>query len=278
MLQNGSKFPAGNWEAMSRGRRFRERSLQINLNPQGVIAPALRAVQESVEIVSFCLNAMDHADLSRSPVRSGGRTAISFEGLSQVARQTGYKNWILSKGFHDLAKGIRLSLEEAYFYVGAVALFTGGNGVKKQLTMSEVERAFEDIRKKVGVAKCPQLMKRVNEGLTAPLHFENEFLSLQKTRNCLEHRNGVVGVPDLDQGTGTLVLSLPRLTLHGATEDTENYTWSVEAGALVSWQVVTHEQVFNLGDTITFNPDEFQDIGYGCWTFAQDLLSKLPQI
>ena len=50
----------------------------------------------------------------------------------------------------------------------------------------------------------------MNAGLTSPLEFVQEFLSIQTVRNSLEHRNGIVGKQDLDDGGSTLTLTFPR--------------------------------------------------------------------
>ena len=54
-----------------------------------------------------------------------------------------------------------------------------------------------------------------------PLHFEKEFFSLNKVRNYLEHRNGVVGQRDLDKTTGMLELSLPCLKIFAEQDGTD---------------------------------------------------------
>jgi len=55
-------------------------------------------------------------------------------------------------------------------------------------------------------------MAEISAGLTTPLAFSAEFLSIQKVRNCLEHRGGVVGVQDADID-GILRLSFPRFKI-----------------------------------------------------------------
>jgi hypothetical protein len=55
-------------------------------------------------------------------------------------------------------------------------------------------------------------MAEIKIGLTTPLAFGAEFLSIQKVRNCLEHRGGVVGTQDADID-GILRLSFPRFKI-----------------------------------------------------------------
>jgi hypothetical protein len=66
------------------------------------------------------------------------------------------------------------------------------------------------MRKPATRLSFPKLLDRVNAGLTSPLEFVQEFLSIQTVRNSLEHRNGIVGKQDLDDGGSTLTLTFPR--------------------------------------------------------------------
>jgi hypothetical protein len=38
------------------------------------------------------------------------------------------------------------------------------------------------------------------------------------------------------------------------------------------------EREFKLGERVSFNADEFHDIGFGCLTIANDLMNRLPQL
>jgi hypothetical protein len=96
--------------------------IAVTLNTYGVLATALRAIRENIDVVTFCLNAIEQGDLSRWPQDDMMRFALSFtDEVSAEARKAAYTHWLLSKGFQDLARGIHLMLEEAYFYNGMVA-------------------------------------------------------------------------------------------------------------------------------------------------------------
>src|SRR5437764_47230 len=92
--------------------------LNVTLQPDAVVAPAQRAIQESVETVDFCLGAIEKADLKKAPEGSGTGFGMRFSGpeISEAERKTQHSNWVLSKGFQELSRGIRAMLEEAYLY------------------------------------------------------------------------------------------------------------------------------------------------------------------
>jgi hypothetical protein len=91
----------------------------LTLHGDAVVAPALRAIEESVDVVSFCMRSLEKADLSKPQEFESSRFQMKFTGTNVGAeeRKTRYTNWVLSKGFQDLARGIRGMLEEAYFYI-----------------------------------------------------------------------------------------------------------------------------------------------------------------
>jgi hypothetical protein len=250
--------------------------LRITLNASGVIGPALRAIQQSVETVSFCLMAVETRDLSVSSQLDNSRFHLGFSGeMTPEQRKTTYTNWLLSKGFQELARGVREMLEEAFFYN---SMIQSADGLK---TWGEFQKQMQEVRNRAGRASFPDLMRWVNGGLTSPLHFEREFLSLQKVRNCLEHRNGVVSEIDVDEDTKTLRLALPCIKIfvmqEGAEEELKIGHY-VEANTMIGLKNVIEEREFKLGERVTFKPEEFHDIGFGCWAFTNDLSSKLPRL
>jgi hypothetical protein len=254
--------------------------LIITLNANGVVAPPLRAIEQTIEVVTFCLSVMEQSDLSEPPKLEAARFQMKFHReLSAEARKAAYTNWLLSKGFQDLARGIRQMLEEAFLFNSMVAIARAN--LSKAWTREELEPVTQNIRKRASNMKFPDLMTKVNKGLTAPLHFEREFLSLQKVRNCLEHRDGVVMEKDVNPETRVLRLGLPRAKIFyrdGGREIELRKETVVEKDTAVYFKNVIEERDFELGDRIIFKAEEFHDIGYGCWIFTNDLGSKLPQL
>jgi hypothetical protein len=52
----------------------------------------------------------------------------------------------------------------------------------------------------------------------------------------------------------------------------------VEKDVEVLTKVVITEREFKLGERVTFQADEFHDIGFGCWAITDDLVRRLPQL
>jgi hypothetical protein len=252
------------------------RHIVVTLNSAGVLAPALRAIRQTVDVVTFCLNAIAQGDLSGWPQDNMMRFVFRFEDeVPAEQRRAYYTHWLLSKGFQDLARGTRQMLEEAYFYNGIV------ERADELRTWAELQAAEQELREVATKMKFTQLLDEVNKRLTSPLHYERELMSLQQVRNCLEHRDGIVQERDLEPTTRVLRLRLPRLRLFCEDEGRKielGRDSRVEKGTELMMDVVVEEREFKLGERVTFNADEFHNIGFGCWRIADDLAHRLPQL
>ncbi|WP_143761356.1 hypothetical protein [Sphingobium chlorophenolicum] len=261
-------------------------TLNITLNPSGVAAPAQRAALISSEVVGTALRALAKDDLSR-PDMQGGHWGYQFNGLtmSDDERRETYQNWLLSKGFQDIARGIRETLEEAVLFISLAQ--------RKPCitTLEQFETDIAEIRANAAKPHFPKLLETVNAGLTEPLAFEAEFLSLQKVRNCLEHRGGCVGVRDID-ASGSLTLSFPRLRIFYRRGDTEVEvapgevidTHEINDPAHVGKEVpiyisrVTRVRTYALSEPVIISASDFYEIAMACHFFASDLTGKLPTV
>lgn len=223
-----------------------------------------------------------------APHLRGDFFTYQFNGLELTPdeRRAAYENWVLAKGFQDLARGVRESLEEAYFYLTMIQFPSGIT------TLEDIEKAMEDARVAANKLTFPALLEHVNEGLTERLAFDSEFLSLQKTRNCLEHRGGIVGAKDVEEDTGAMILSFPRFKMFymrgeeeveivpGEVIDTQQEDNPLGKGEMVRMlgKRVTRTKAYALADRVTFTANDFYEIAMACVLFGQDLASKLPTL
>lgn len=261
-------------------------ALQITLNPNGVAEPAQRVVIIASQIVGTALRALANDDLS-PPDMQGGHWGYQFNGLemTDAERRETYQNWILSKGFQDLARGVRETLEEAVFYLAMIKREPGVT------TLAKVEADMAAIRAAAAKLQFPKLLEDVNAGLSEPMAFDAEFLSLQKVRNCLEHRGGRVGVRDVDE-SGSMTLSFPRLRAFYQRGDAEIEIVPGEAidthdsgnpfgkseDVPIYMNRVTRTRTYALDEPVVISSSDFYEIAMACQLFASDVAAKLPTI
>jgi hypothetical protein len=176
--------------------------MRLTLSPDAVAEPARTAAALAANVVSECITRLAGRDLQDQPsIGFAMNYQFRLVGLETDDRRKLYENWLLARGFQDLARGIRTSFERALVYNAFAA------APSHSMTVGE----FQSVQKKANKLLFPELLRDVNAGLREPLAFEAEFRSLQNVRNCLEHRNGAVGAKDIDRDAQTLTLTFPRL-------------------------------------------------------------------
>lgn len=242
---------------------------QATLHPDRVTGPLWQAARTSVETINLALNALEVADLAVPPEAPKALFALGFGGVRDPAeRKAAYTNWLLGKGFQEITRGVRQTLEEAFLYC---ELFkTVGGSVLWGDVLA--------IRKKAGKKDFGALLRGVSQRLHTPLIFAQEFQSLQDVRNCLEHRAGIVGTEDVGDD-GRLKLVLPRLApfvVENGVEVEVQQGHRVSRGTVIGMKRVNRTREYVEGQRIVFTAEEFQEIAFSCVYFANDIATKLP--
>lgn len=250
--------------------------ITLELNPQVVGAACMRAATASFQVVATCVSSFDGVELAEPEPQAGdgmARYQFAAPPMSSDERRATYQNWLFSKGFQDLIRGIRHSLEQAYVFIAVVT------HLPKPINL----RQFNDFKKTAGRLNFPDLLTRVNAGLSQPLRFGEEYLSMQKARNCLEHRGGIVGTGDVD-ATGVLQLIIPKMKLfymHGQEEVELAPGHVVDDGTGQDVQIlmkfVPRTTVYQLGQPLQMTPADFYETAMACHVFASQLIAALPK-
>ncbi len=251
---------------------IRPRRLSFSFDRNGVVLPLVRAVRDSAEAIGFSLTAMKSADLAPTPhvPETFARYEYDAGTRDPEERRAAYIAWLLSMGYQDLARATRAMLEGAFVYLEVLKL------IGSTLSADQLLKA----RKFAGGFSFPVLLDRVNQGLETPLIFAAEMLSLQKVRNCLEHRGGIVGDQDVN-ANGELKLVLPTLVfvVREGDKEVELYiNYRTEAETEVALKRISRERVYKLDERIIFSPADFVEIAHSCRMLADDLREKLPQV
>lgn len=249
-----------------------KRVIKLTLNKDGVAAPAVHAAEAATNVVRWTIPALKVADIANPPPMGFAAFEInSPDGPDEKRRR--YISWILGRAFQDLARGVRETLEQAYIYTMALRL------VPEVTTYGELVSGITEIKQRANRLNFPMLMQAVEAQLTTALNFGREFASMQKARNCLEHRNGVVASLDCDEDGKQLTLTLPILRFYAQTElgEAEIYpNMFFEAEAAVVAKRESRTFTYALGSKLEFEPEQFHGFAQACWFFANDVAGKLP--
>ena len=103
---------------------------------------------------------------------------------------------------------------------------------------------------------------------------------MQIARNCLEHREGIVGKRDVDE-TGVFSMSFPRVKCFVVQDGKEveiykNFETTEEM--LLQFRVETRQLVFKLGEHFKIAVADFDDIAFGCAQFGTLLAQQVAKI
>lgn len=261
-------------------------TIQITLQPDGVAAPAHRVVALVSEAVGTSLRALDSDECTEQQAW-GEPWGYRFKGidLPSEKRREAFRNWVLAKGFQDLARGIRETLEEALFFIKMLGRESG-----VLTNIAQIEADIVKMRADAAKLTFPALMEQVNAGLREPMAFDAEFRTLQNVRNCLEHRGGRVGAKDVDPASGTLTLTFPRLMafyMRGEEEvemvvgeviDTHSPDNPIGQGEEVPIYMkrVTRTREYAFDEPVVITSRDFFEVAMACHMFASDVASKLP--
>jgi hypothetical protein len=148
-------------------------AVQITLSQAGVAAPVQRAAIASSDVIAAGLTAFAAATLAK-PTMPDQFPELQIRGPEMTSGQwrTMYQNWLLAAGFQSLVRGTRKSLEEAAMYLKLLS-------EPPKIPMSATwEDLLASVRKPASKLSFPDLLATVNAGLSSPLDFEREFLSM----------------------------------------------------------------------------------------------------
>ena len=252
-------------------------AIQVTLHPDGVAAPSRTAAAVCREVVDFYLDAIDKIDLAARPPAPEDaffRFDIRGPALSKVERRALYENWILAKAFHDLMRGVRASLEEAFLFVELLAI-----GRMKATSNSTLDDLMAPFRNDAAKMNFPPLLAHVNSRLEKPLEFVDAYQSMQDVRNCLEHRAGIVGKKDIGED-GVMRLCFPRAKMFFVRDGEEVELQSgtvVEAETQILMRLDLRVREFGVGERLTITTADFDEIAFVCFHFGNQLAERLPK-
>ena len=256
----------------------------VRLNPKGIVAPLHRILRESLDNVALGLHAVEQYKTDTPPnlptsffhFRIGHQEEKLTNGQLEALKES-YRTWMLTTAFGELIKGVIAAFREAYLLCEVVATWPGS-----AKSPDQVGADIDSLRAEAQKLNLPTLVDRVSARLKASLGLQDHVLSINKVRNCLEHRHGIVTKLDInDQVNNALALKWRRNKLFYEKDGTEievTIGSIVEGPATVMQKYEDATKVFKLGEPIRLTVDEFNEVMFTCYVLGQDIVSKLPDL
>lgn len=189
-------------------------------------------------------------------------------------------NWIIAKGFEEFINGLTKSLKEAY---RCLRIYELSKQSKIYLTKNDLDREIKKIDKKVEDLSFPTFIVEIEKLLNKKLFLRDEILSINKIRNCLEHRHGIVGEKDIKRSpSNELILKWYSIKTFTKIEDKQielDYEYRKDGIFVENLQIkpFTNERKFKINDKITLDINDFNGISYTCLAFVQELFNIMPK-
>lgn len=190
-------------------------------------------------------------------------------------------DWVLTKAFEDFIVGLSQSLIEACRFLDIAALAERSKHSPFQ-GYEAMRNAMDGIMNSYNRAHVPEMLDLIEKGIKSPLPLKEEILSINKVRNCLVHRNGLVTTGDInDKDKKSLVLKYCDLAMFIQYNDQIiPLTREVKESRTYAHKLLAahvHDEVaFRLNQKVQLTPDIFKSITYTSIVFIQNLIALLP--
>jgi hypothetical protein len=187
-------------------------------------------------------------------------------------------NWLLTKAFEDLIIGLFKSLKEVYKYLRYFHLCQNHS----HLSEEELNLEFEKISVEVEKFHFPQFLNKIKDLTNMEIPFEEEILTINRVRNCLVHRHGIVGEKDFNSDSKDFKLKWISRNVYVMIDGKETrMTFELRKNGVKVNQINIKEEkcerTFRLGEMISINLNEFNGIVCNCIDFTHRLFELMPK-
>jgi hypothetical protein len=255
-------------------------SLTVNLGLMvGVLQTSLQRV---IDLVSFGMQAAANArDIDRLEL-PGVNFHMILAGNRKLdvehAREE-FQKWIVGAGLRECAEAINPLLEEAR---NACAVYRFAGSGPTILKVGELKDKLFGAQKKFHRDGLPDkietLKKEYDPGIIPEL--TDHILSINKARNCLVHRRGIITKMDFNTAD-SLFVRWKKMELIARDEEGNEEVFEIpfttKGDTTISMKISDTSRIFRLGEAIIFSPRDFSSMCTTFFFFAQQLVENLKK-
>jgi hypothetical protein len=214
---------------------------RLRVNLAGLSGDLHRHLQELMNFVALGLKAADGAG---EEVRTLPDVEIP-QVLSKAAElwdsdtlRSKFRRWILAAGVRDAVESFSMVLEDARQILAAWSLSLAGERVPVELWNTRFVEENHKFHRRGLPDKLDFLRREYSISLSKPK--EEYLLSINRARNCLVHRGGIVAFPDLVANQGEIS---EAIRTRRAASPTEPWTREQVKAALLGAGIEPYLQV-----------------------------------
>lgn len=246
--------------------------VSINVDLGAMLGVLQNAAQRASDFVRFGTGAADNPpqDLLEPPSEGIHFYPASNAKLPLPELADQFRTWIIASALRDCVEAVQLYLEEVR-RVCAVFSFGSPVTVPADEWKQRVFGQNDNFHQRGLPAKIDYLRKEF-PGLCVPAS-EHYVRGINRARNCLVHRQGVVSSLDVDS-SGQFEVSWLRIQLfvQGAEgERVISLPYISPGGEQLFMRSVEASRTFRVGERIVFSYEEFAAIVWTLFLFGSDL-------
>lgn len=256
--------------------------LTIKIEITNVVNKCMFKINSTYDSVALIYHTLKGFDGNSVPPLETDNLPIKIE-INEVKTGETVKenalNWLFCKTFEDFIVGLNESLIEAYVVAKVVELQKENHD---GCSVEEVQAKIDEIYKKPIKMHIPELIAKIEKSTGKNLFLRDEILSINKVRNCLVHRNGLVVLEDTNNDKKTILTLKCKEMKVFRDQDGKMIPLTMEDkkdGVLVktaTFQIVSKDVEFPIGERVKMDPNILNAITYTSVTFVQELLKSMP--
>ena len=249
-----------------------EETVHVSLNLAALLLFADEALKETVQFVAFGLAAGELAD--PDDIRLPG-TLIAIgqdQQLSIPTLRSEYGNWLVGLCLRRYVEVHNTFFEK----VGVIARMVEFQREPFYYDSKEIGQAFNNMG-------LPDKLDRIGQALDVAVNSELRLQveSINRARNCFEHRRGIVQARDL-HGMNSLVVSWSgtdavRISVSGTETPVLELPAVIGPGERFEVRWKERAKSFHLGEQLRFSAGDVSEMGLTFFRHSLDLVSAIQQ-
>ena len=256
--------------------------LDVKIDLGGLIGELQASVQRVINLVACGLRTKQHitSDLLRLPDTSMGITVHDKLNWDSEMAQKAFSQWLLLNGFRDVIEGMSFFLESAHRVLSLWEHF-GYQKSKITVTGADWNRIIPGGDEKFNKLHFPPKLDHIanGHGIAIDAGLKAQILTINTTRNCLVHRNGIVSKADYNVAEG-LEIKWTKLVLILMDKNGEKEVvppFKADKGDTIGLRNREERKTFTLGTQVQFTVQEFADIYWCVFLFGNSLKDSIQK-
>jgi hypothetical protein len=243
------------------------RQVTIQINPLGISIELNKALEKALNLARIGLNVPEMSPSGLEFPDTAFQFAIeSHKPWDEERASVEFRTWVLSNAFRDVSEATGAMLDGMH-QLAFAAKFSEQMSTGSALTEADWDEQLATEMKRFHRLGIPDKLDQLKEqyGLSFGSDMEQQVLSINAARNCLVHRNGIVGERDVNSGD-ELIVHWRELYFVLTNEDGEHEV-TLPVTAIKDSSLGLKERLgsksFKKGERVNFDVIEFSNI---CWT------------